>query len=133
MAGAVMQDSGPGRPLHFRRRHRLSRSRDYQAVYRSGKRRARGPVVLYAAPNDCGHPRLGLSIGRRCGNAVTRNRIKRRLREAFRHLMPRLPSGYDLVVNVRPHEPLELEDYTRLLEDCWRGLHQAWARGRKEP
>lgn len=90
--------------LHFRRRHRLSRDRDYRAVFEARVRKHAGPLTVFALPNGLDHPRLGLSVGRRVGGAVTRNAIKRRLREAFRHLQHRPElQGLDLVVTVRPH------------------------------
>lgn len=110
----------------FSRRMRLGRRRDYQAVYVAGVRRSAGPLLVYARPNDLAHPRLGLSVSRRVGMAVTRNRIKRRLREAFRHMQHDLPRGYDLVISVRPHEILTLAEYQRLLSKAARALHQKW-------
>lgn len=102
----------------YRRRHRLSRSRDFDAVYREGLRRSRWPLLIFGKPNNLGHHRLGLSVSRRVGNAVMRNRIKRRLREAFRLSQPDWPGAYDLVAVVRPHEQLTLDEYARLLTAC---------------
>lgn len=120
----------PGEPrsLTFRARNRLSRSRDYQAVYNAKVRKTRGPLTIFARPNDTGAPRLGLSVGRRVGGAVARGRIKRLLREAFRHLQHELPAGYDLVINVRPHEPLPLAAYQRLLAAGCAELHKEWTK-----
>ena len=57
---------------------------------------------MYAAKNDCGHPRLGVSIGKDCGDAVVRNRLKRLLREAFRQNQNRIPADLDYVVMISP-------------------------------
>jgi ribonuclease P protein component len=70
----------------MQRHQRLRRRRDFAAVYRSGRAYARGPLALRIRPNpetDC--PRYGFAVSKRLGGAVTRNRIKRRLREAARH------------------------------------------------
>lgn len=54
------------------------------------------------APNGLDHPRLGLTVSRKVGGAVVRNRIRRRLREAYRHNKDRFPPGYDVVIGVKP-------------------------------
>ena len=69
---------------------------------------------MYSLPNDLGHQRMGISISRRVGTAPRRNRIKRLLREAFRLSPIVLPRGYDLVIVVRPHAPLEFSEYQKL-------------------
>ena len=81
----------------LRPNERLRSTAQFRAVYRERARAGDGRLVAYArAGGDT--TRLGLSVGRRCGNAVQRNRIKRLLREAFRRLRPDLPAGYDIVL-----------------------------------
>ena len=88
-----------------RRRGRLSRSGDFDRVYREGRSHANRYVVLYAFPrseDDEGETRLGISVGRKVGGAVDRNKVKRALREAFWALAERLPEGHDFVLVARP-------------------------------
>jgi ribonuclease P protein component len=106
--------------------HRLGGRLEFAAVFDAKVRESRGPLTAYALPNDLGHPRLGISIGRRVGTAPKRNRIKRLLRESFRLMQHDLPRGYDLVIVVRPHAPLMLADYQRLMSALAVKLHQAW-------
>jgi len=87
------------------KRRRLSRSAEFERVYRQGRSKGNRYLVLYAFPReedgDEG-PRLGLSVGRRVGGAVERTRVKRVLREAFWDEARRLPAGSDYVVVARP-------------------------------
>jgi ribonuclease P protein component len=99
-------DPTPGRPT---RRRRLSRSAEFERVYRQGRSKANRFLVLYAFPraddapaDDEASPRLGLSVSRRVGGAVDRTRVKRVLREAFWAEAGRLPPGSDYVIVARP-------------------------------
>lgn len=87
----------------FPRSVRLLSPGDFSRVFAARWTAASGPLVLYACPvADVAQPaRLGLSVSRRIGNAVVRNRWKRRLREAFRHVRSALPTGNDFVIVVR--------------------------------
>jgi ribonuclease P protein component len=89
------------------RRHRLSRSRDFDAVYRQGRSVSTRFLVLYWFPREDGveEARLGLAVPRATGGAVVRNRIKRQLREVWRALLPRVAGGNDYVLIVRPGLP----------------------------
>jgi ribonuclease P protein component len=87
------------------RRHRLSRSRDFDAVYRHGRSVSTRFLVLYWFTREdeaAVGARLGLAVPKAVGTAVVRNRIKRRLREAFRARLPELPQDRDYVLVVRP-------------------------------
>jgi len=86
------------------RRHRLSRSRDFDAVYRQGRSTSTRFLVLYWFDRDeePGEPRLGLAVPKAAGNAVARNKIKRQLREVWRARLDRVPAGRDYVLIAKP-------------------------------
>ena len=87
------------------RRNRLSRSKDFDAVYRRGRSASTRYLVLHWFPRDDdpnGEPRLGLAVPRGVGSAVARNRVKRLLRESWRELLPSVPAGQDYVLSARP-------------------------------
>ena len=114
--------------LTFRPQHRIKLPREFSAVYEARVRESRGPLTVYALPNDLGHPRLGMSVSRKVGTAVRRNRIRRLIRESFRLLQHDFPRGYDLVVVVRSHQPLMLAEYQKLLMGMLVRLHGTWQR-----
>jgi len=95
----------------FPKEKRLVSNRQFKAVLAHGLRlstrlgegpsRSRdGLLTLYMAENDCGYPRLGVSVSKSCGNAVIRNRLKRLLREVFRQSQDRIPAGFDYLLMI---------------------------------
>ncbi len=89
----------------MQRRSRLSRSRDFDTIYRQGRSVSTRFLVLYWFPREDGEPaeaRLGIAIPRKVGGAVVRNRIKRQLREIWRTRAEEIPGGRDYVLIARP-------------------------------
>ena len=86
------------------RRHRLTRSQDFDAVYRKGRSTSTRHLVLYWFPREepDDEPRLGLAVPKGTGTAVKRNRMKRRLRELWRTRLEHVQAGCDYVLVVRP-------------------------------
>lgn len=109
-----------------RRSARLSRSRDFDAVYRKGRSAASRTLVVYAFRHasdetdaDLEGVRLGLAVPRRVGDAVERNHVKRKLREAFTDASSDLEPAHDVVIVARPGiaETLEREDHAWLVSE----------------
>ncbi len=112
------------------RRYRLSRSRDFDAVYRQGRSVSTRFLTLHWFPRDddpVGPPRLGLAVPRAVGGAVARNGVKRRLRETWQELASAVPPGRDYVLVARPGivEPMDARGHTWLLEQVSEVLGKA--------
>ena len=86
----------------FPHRLRIVRSSEYRRLYREGRRIQSERFVLFGQENGSGHHRLGITVSRKVGNAVVRNRVKRLFREIFRRSSAEIPSQYDIVVNAKP-------------------------------
>ncbi len=89
-----------GRTARARRQEwsSLTRGEEFQAVYQLGKRHVSSLATIYVLPRDGGVIRLGVPVGRRIGTAVSRNRLRRRLREAFRAATSLVHGGADVVI-----------------------------------
>ena len=113
------------------RKFRLSRSRDFDAVYRQGRSVSTRFLVLYWFPREDGgdEPRLGLAVPRASGSAVVRNRIKRQLREAWRALLPQVQHGRDYVLIARPglSEAADKQGFEWIQQRVEEVLHKAAA------
>ena len=101
----------------FQKQYRLTHEAEFKHVYHNGKRVTVGPLLIYSLKNDLGNSRLGLSIPKRVGNAVKRNAIKRRCREAFRLHGDLIQASIDIVINVRPHTLLSTQEYSTFISD----------------
>ena len=88
----------------------LKKQNDFRRVFKHGKSAAMPLFVVYAAANDLGHNRLGLSVSKKVGNAIKRNRVRRSIRECCRINQSEISQGFDLIVIARvpagelPHE-----------------------------
>ncbi len=87
------------------RNQRIQKRRDFLRAYEEGLKSFGRYVVLFTLPNELGHPRVGVTVTRKLGRAVARNRAKRWVREIFRRNRARIgadETSLDLVVNVKP-------------------------------
>ncbi|HQE92763.1 MAG TPA: ribonuclease P protein component [Anaerolineae bacterium] len=80
---------------------RLRRPEDFRTVWSAGRSWAHPWFILWALPNESNRVRVGITAGRKVGNAVARNRARRLLREAARHLYGSMVTGWDLVLVAR--------------------------------
>ncbi|HVB99432.1 MAG TPA: ribonuclease P protein component [Candidatus Dormibacteraeota bacterium] len=107
--------AGPNDRLLYPRSCRLLRRKDFDAAYRSGKRRSGARFVVFCRQNELGRNRFGTSVGRRIGGAVKRGRVRRRVREIVRLHRQEFAPGWDIVIQPRitavqaPYASLEKE------------------------
>ena len=88
--------------LSFPKKKRLVNNKQFKTILARNLRVSDSLLTLYMSENDCGYARLGVSVGKSCGGAVVRNRLKRLLREAFRQSQDRLPAGLDYLLMISP-------------------------------
>jgi len=79
----------------------LKKNYQFRIVYNKGKSVANKSIVLFAYRNGEDINRFGVSVSKKIGNAVVRNRIRRRLKESYRRLEAELPRGYDIIALAR--------------------------------
>lgn len=107
--------------------HRIRTSVQFSATTRSGARNGRRNVVVYVRPTDEDRPaRFGFVVSKAVGNAVRRNRVKRRLRELAQTTVRQTPYGYDVVVRALP--PASRADWAELAADYAKAWRTASAR-----
>lgn len=107
----------------MKHRYRLLSSSDFDRALRSGRRAGSPYLALFVSDNELGRPRVGLAVSRKLGNAVMRNRIKRRLRAAVLPLVMTAQGGRDVVIVARARA-VDAE-YGRLRQE----LAMLWAKG----
>ncbi len=106
------------------KRRRIRSGDDFKHIYGLQQRAGDGFLLVFAARNDLGLTRFGLSVSKRHGNAVCRNRLKRLMREAFRLSQKKLPEGLDLVLIPRQNAQASLEDFCGSLVSIARRLNR---------
>lgn len=110
----------------FTRRERLLKRREYLTVYGAGTKIQTRHFFLYLMRNEGPLSRLGVTVSRKVGDPVLRNRIKRRFREIFRTHKEAFSEPLDVVVN--PRRSAGGADYLQLVQDFVKAV-QAWKRG----
>jgi ribonuclease P protein component len=104
----------PAKDLSFSKENRLLKPEEFAGVRKGGRRLSTRGFTLYILVNGLGRTRLGLSVSAKTGNAVKRNRVKRLLREFFRHNTALFPESTDVLVTVKSLAHIKgLDDLTQ--------------------
>ncbi len=111
--------------LSLKKSDKLRKNKNFQAVYKDGRSVSNRLLVLYMLPNQSAVSKIGFAAGKRLGNAVVRNRVKRMMREAFRLNRDQLPVGYDyILVGRKPAVDVKAQDvFKAFLNLCGRIQH----------
>jgi ribonuclease P protein component len=117
----------------FRKHEHLRRPADFKQVYDSRCSVSDGRLIVYGRSNGLPHARLGLSVSRKAGPAVVRNRLRRLYREAFRLSRAELPSGLDLILIPRAGRTPELAELCASLRNLVPAVARKLARQREQP
>lgn len=129
-----MNPSGDGsvsRRTAFPKNLRLLKRTEFRKVYEQGERRSGQLAAVFYCPNGLGRTRLGITVPVRVGNAVVRNRIKRRVREVFRGERSSIPEGWDVVLN--PRESAARVPFSTLRRELLRLFPSRRAEGPRQP
>ena len=108
--------------LRRRKSTSLTASPEFERVYRKGSVYRGRLFSVHALPNAIGEPRLGLSVSKKVGTAVKRNKVRRRLKEVFRFSATRLPENLDFVISARP--AAAEASFEELNEEFSRSIHR---------
>lgn len=108
-------NSEPSQRLKLPKTRRLRSSLDFKRIYELKQRRGDATLLVFAARNEIGTTRIGLSISKKNGNSVVRHRIRRLIREAYRLEQCTMPEGLDLILIPRPGSNATLSDYRNSL------------------
>lgn len=115
----------------FSRRERIAKRRDFLQTYEHGRKEYCRHVVIFAIPNEFGHPRLGITATRKLGKANVRNKVKRWVRELFRRHRTELGLtllAIDIVVNVK--NTASSAQFNEFADDLSKGLRRVAGRFR---
>jgi ribonuclease P protein component len=121
--GAIVSRESDGPRLSLPRACRLVRRAEYDAVYREGRRRANRDFTAFLRPNNLDLSRFGWSIKKGLGNAVLRNRIRRRLREIVRLHRQEIAPGWDIVIH--PRSSAASADFAPMAQELMKLLPRA--------
>ncbi|RNB83438.1 ribonuclease P protein component [Brevibacillus fluminis] len=103
--------------------HRLRKNEEFQAIFQKGKSAANKQFIVYSSLSDQTGYRIGISVSKKLGNAVVRNRVKRLIREACTRLEDKIQTGIDLIIIARPGT--ELMDFQSLCSSLQHAMKRA--------